>query len=99
MGTILLEMVPPIIIENRLDGFEFYESPTAVTHQLEEWYVTDEDWRAYDGEGREVVLQVEDGRVIARLSDGAPYHTEDLRAALLSWLQRRGQQPRKALEA
>jgi hypothetical protein len=76
----------PLIVENRIDGFSFYESPRALTERLEEWYVDEEEWRAWDASGRRITLVVEDGLVIARALEDIPGHTRELQDALESWL-------------
>ena len=67
-------IVPPLVVDNRLDGPSFFESGDAVTAHLEEWYVTDEDWDAYDSEGRAVELVAEKRGVIARPVEAEPTH-------------------------
>src|SRR5205823_1142554 len=83
-------MVPPLIIENRIDGFSFYESPRALTGRLEEWYASDEDWRAYDSEGRRIELKIEDGSVVPHAAEAQPTHADELRQSLVEWLERKG---------
>jgi hypothetical protein len=80
----------PLVIENRVDGFSFYESPAAVTAHLEEWYVDEEQWRAWDASGRRLTLVLEDRLVVPRLLETEPAHLSELREALGAWLAKSG---------
>jgi hypothetical protein len=83
-------MQHPLVVENRIDGFSFYESSAALTGQLEVWYVDEEEWRAWDAGGRRLTLAVEDGFVVPRLLEDEPAHVSELREALNEWLARNG---------
>jgi hypothetical protein len=97
-------LVAPIIVDNRPDGITLYESADALTGQLEPWYVTDEDFDAYDAEGRRVELRLEKRRVptffrwlksdveqvVPHAVDADPDHAPALREALLRGFEQAG---------
>jgi hypothetical protein len=94
-------LVEPIVVVNRPDGVAVYETADAVTGHLEPWYAEEEDFDAYDAEGRHVELRVERrpamvGTFRRRLGvvdlvvpvavEGEPRHADELRAALVDAL-------------
>lgn len=98
-------LVPPIVIDNRPDGISIYKTAGSLSGQLEPWYVTDEDFDAYDAEGRLVWLRIETREVptffgwrrahrnyvVAYAAEAEPEHADALRRALLQGLGRVGQ--------
>lgn len=99
-----LPLVPPIVVFNRPDGITLYESADALTDDLEPWYVTDEDFDAYDAEGRRVELLLEKRRVptlfglrhadvdqvVPRAVEAEPQHSGELRETLLRGFEQAG---------
>jgi hypothetical protein len=97
-------LVGPIVVFNRPDGITIYESADALTGHLEPWYVTDEDFDAYDAEGRRVELRLEKRRVptffrllksdvehvVPYAIDEKPQHAPALREALLRGFEQSG---------
>jgi hypothetical protein len=96
-------LVEPIVVMNRPDGVTLYASAQALTDHLEPWYATDEDFDAYDAEGRRVELHVEKRRVrtlrwfqadaeyvVPRAVEDAPRHGAELRNVLLRGFEQAG---------
>ena len=98
-----MSLVPPIFIDNPADGLGYYATVEALEGDLEPWYVTDEQFHAYDSEGRRVDLVVGVRRVptwfgrertadyvtVSPLED-EPGHAEALRAVLTEHLAKHG---------
>ena len=77
----------------------FYASEEAVDRQLEPWYV-EQDYRAFDAEGRRLVLRIErravprrwlPGRVthehvVVEPAEVEPAHSDELAGLLREWL-------------
>jgi hypothetical protein len=92
---------PPIVVDNTRDGVSFYASVQVMERELEPWYPRDEQFVAYDAEGRLVEMIVEQrertgrfGRrlrhevVTASATEMAPTHADELRASLIAQLGR-----------
>ena len=99
-----LPLAPPVVVFNRPDGITLYESADALTGHLEPWYVTDEDFDAYDAEGRRVELRLEKQQVptwfgprhadveqvVPHAVEAEPQHAAELREALLRGFEQAG---------
>jgi len=90
-----VSLVPPIFIDNAVDGLSHYPTVDALADRLELWYVTDEQFVAYDSTGRVVDLVVEERSpgsflVTARCREEAVLHADQLRAVLIAYLARSG---------
>jgi hypothetical protein len=100
----IMRLVPPIFIDNEVDGLSNYVTVEALEDHLEPWYATDEQFRAYDSDGRMVELVLEQRTVpgsfgvrarrvevvTARSCEDDPQHADELSAALTDFLARRG---------
>ena len=83
----MAQLVPPIVIDNSRDGLEMYASVTALVGYLEHWYATDEDFTAYDREGRLLEVAPDGYGVQVRALEETPTHEAALREALLRHLR------------
>jgi hypothetical protein len=85
-----IEPVPPIVVNNHIDGVIVFLTAGAVNY-LESWYLTDEEFEAYDAEGRAVELRLDArGGVVARAVETEPIHARELRDVLVKALEQRG---------
>jgi len=87
--TMNIELVPPIVVYNHLDGVCLYLTPKALCDYLESWYITDEKFDAYDAEGRAVELRLDERKaIVVRATELEPTHAPELRAVLLNALMK-----------
>jgi hypothetical protein len=99
----------PIVIAENPKGrlwISFYAGPENVSNQLEAWFATGEDYRAFDAEGRPLELVVEErvtqrrflgltrtqsGEVVVVQPRGEAPQPEDLKPLLVRFLVQEGQ--------
>jgi hypothetical protein len=90
--------VPPLIIAVGWDVW-FYSSEDALNRDIEPWFPSDVDYRAFDSEGRKLELSVKREsnnrrfpfretyeRVVVRAVENEPEHARELRTFLADWL-------------
>ena len=82
-------MRPRIVVSNRGDVLLF-DSEQAAESYLEPADVRNEEYMAYDTEGRLLSLRVEGNKVQIVAADLMPQHQDDLRVVLESFLMRVG---------
>ncbi len=77
------ESVPPIVVNNPRDGGVTVFLTLEALNFLEPWYLTDEEFDAYDVEGRAVELRLNQrGDTVAFAIEAEPAHASELRAVL-----------------
>ena len=90
--------VSPLIIAEGWD-VAFYSSEDAVNRDIEPWYPSEVEYRAFDSEGRKLELSVERQktprrwlwsgtyeRIIVRAVENEPGHSQELKVFLTDWL-------------
>ena len=82
------EPVPPIVVNNPRDGGVTVFLTLEALNFLEPWYLTDEEFDAYDVEGRAVELRLDQrGDTVAFAIEVEPTHASELRTVLLQALK------------
>lgn len=94
-----MPVVPPIVVSEGWD-VSFFASEEAVDKELEPWYPSDAEYRAFDSEGRKLELTVRKVVIPRRLiwdrkyevvgvraKETAARHADDLARLLREWLR------------
>ena len=78
-------LVPPIVIAEGRD-VSFYQSERDVSRHIEQWFPATADYRAFDSEGRRLVLVAKEASVVALATETEPSHADELVTLLRHWL-------------
>jgi hypothetical protein len=83
-----IQPTPPIVVNNPRDnGITVFLTLEAMNF-LEPWYITDEEFDAYDVEGRAVELRLDEhGNTVVCAVEVEPAHASELRTVLLQALK------------
>lgn len=82
-------MKPPLIVSEHGDVMVF-ETAEHLEQKLEPPDVLNDEYVAYDSEGRRLSLQVADHRVRVSATEAEPSHADELREVLANFLTRTG---------